>query len=93
MGGSLIELKKEREKAATLSIEDLLCRSDGSARPHPCGRKCLGNRVWGKGEEVRWGGPATLSKQPGNALCKAGKDQKSPLIQTRGVTETSTLRF
>ena len=28
--------------------------------------------------------PATLSKQPGNALCKVGKDQKSPLIQTVG---------
>ena len=40
VGGGLIELKKEREKAATLSIEDLLCRSDGSERPHPCGRKC-----------------------------------------------------
>ena len=39
VGRGLIELKKEREKAATLSIEDLLCRSDGSERPHPCGRK------------------------------------------------------
>ena len=37
------------------------------------------------------GDPATLSKQPGNALCKVGKDQKSPLIQTgRGAGHRNT---
>lgn len=39
VGGGLIELEKEREKAAILPIEHLLFRSDESAKPHPCGRK------------------------------------------------------
>lgn len=86
MGGGLIGFKKEREKAAVLPIEDLLCRRDESARPHPC------NGVWGKSEGVWWRILQTFQNIQEMPCAKQEEIRCHPSYRL-GVTETSTLRF
>ena len=78
VGGGLIELKKEREKAAVLPIEDLLCRRDESARPRPC------NGVWGKSEGVWWRILHTFQNSQGMLCAKQEEIRSHPSYRLGG---------